>query len=229
MEDEGLKNPITHNMKRIIVIALMLTIIFGATGYARDNYSEKERKEFAKDAEKEAKRRAKELKKQKFQQAGAMSLETLLKQTLVKTKDFGGKCVIKEINVTNAKTLSLAEKRLLTNAQAEYAKEVEAIIKGKTTTNDNQSDEEGVEFMNEASETVFKKELKGDVKLAFYVYKENNDGSFWVKGYCLIDEDDTRRTLQRVADKVKDNLKLSEAISKALNDDIELKDDESED
>ena len=158
-----------------------------------------------------------------------MSLETLLKQTLVKTKDFGGKCVIKEINVTNAKTLSLAEKRLLTNAQAEYAKEVEAIIKGKTTTNDNQSDEEGVEFMNEASETVFKKELKGDVKLAFYVYKENNNGSFWVKGYCLIDEDDTRRTLQRVADKVKDNLKLSEAISKALNDDIELKDDESED
>lgn len=216
-------------MKRIIVIALMLTIIFGATGNARDNYSEKERKEFAKDAEKEAKRRAKELKKQKFQQAGAMSLETLLKQTLVKTKDFGGKCVIKEINVTNAKTLSLAEKRLLTNAQAEYAKEVEAIIKGKTTTNDNQSDEEGVEFMNEASETVFKKELKGDVKLAFYVYKENNNGSFWVKGYCLIDEDDTRRTLQRVADKVKDNLKLSEAISKALNDDIELKDDESED
>ncbi len=207
----------------------MLTIIFGATGNARDNYSEKERKEFAKDAEKEAKRRAKELKKQKFQQAGAMSLETLLKQTLVKTKDFGGKCVIKEINVTNAKTLSLAEKRLLTNAQAEYAKEVEAIIKGKTTTNDNQSDEEGVEFMNEASETVFKKELKGDVKLAFYVYKENNNGSFWVKGYCLIDEDDTRRTLQRVADKVKDNLKLSEAISKALNDDIELKDDESED
>ena len=184
----------------------MLTIIFGATGNARDNYSEKERKEFAKDAEKEAKRRAKELKKQKFQQAGAMSLETLLKQTLVKTKDFGGKCVIKEINVTNAKTLSLAEKRLLTNAQAEYAKEVEAIIKGKTTTNDNQSDEEGVEFMNEASETVFKKELKGDVKLAFYVYKENNNGSFWVKGYCLIDEDDTRRTLQRVADKVKDNL-----------------------
>lgn len=207
----------------------MLTIIFGATGYARDNYSEKERKEFAKDAEKEAKRRAKELKKQKFQQAGAMSLETLLKQTLLKTKEFGGKCVIKEINVTNAKTLSLAEKRLLTNAQAEYAKEVEAIIKGKTTTNDNQSDEEGVEFMNEASETVFKKELKGDVKLAFYVYKENNNGSFWVKGYCLIDEDDTRRTLQRVADKVKDNLKLSEAISKALNDDIELKDDESED
>lgn len=207
----------------------MLTIIFGATGNARDNYSEKERKEFAKDAEKEAKRRAKELKKQKFQQAGAMSLETLLKQTLVKTKDFGGKCVIKEINVTNAKTLSLAEKRLLTNAQAGYAKEVEAIIKGKTTTNDNQSDEEGVEFMNEASETVFKKELKGDVKLAFYVYKENNNGSFWVKGYCLIDEDDTRRTLQRVADKVKDNLKLSEAISKALNDDIELKDDESED
>ena len=207
----------------------MLTIIFGATGNARDNYSEKERKEFAKDAEKEAKRRAKELKKQKFQQAGAMSLETLLKQTLVKTKDFGGKCVIKEINVTNAKTLSLAEKRLLTNAQAEYAKEVVAIIKGKTTTNDNQSDEEGVEFMNEASETVFKKELKGDVKLAFYVYKENNNGSFWVKGYCLIDEDDTRRTLQRVADKVKDNLKLSEAISKALNDDIELKDDESED
>ena len=207
----------------------MLTIIFGATGNARDNYSEKERKEFAKDAEKEAKRRAKELKKQKFQQAGAMSLETLLKQTLVKTKDFGGKCVIKEINVTNAKTLSLAEKRLLTNAQAEYAKEVEAIIKGKTTTNDNQSDEEGVEFMNEASETVFKKELKGDVKLAFYVYKENNNGSFWVKGYCLIDEDDTRRTLQRVADKVKDNLKLSEAISKALTDDIELKDDESED
>ena len=117
----------------------------------------------------------------------------------------------------------------MTNAQAEYEKEVEAIIKGKTTTNDNQSDEEGVEFMNEASETVFKKELKGDVKLAFYVYKENNNGSFWVKGYCLIDEDDTRRTLQRVADKVKDNLKLSEAISKALNDDIELKDDESED
>ncbi|MGM9846195.1 MAG: hypothetical protein ACI30K_08240 [Muribaculaceae bacterium] len=216
-------------MKRIVVIALLLTFIIGATGYARDNYSEKERKEFAKDAEKEAKRRAKELKKQKFQQAGAMSLETLLKQTLVKTKDFGGKCVIKEINVTNAKTLSLAEKRLLTNAQAEYAKEVEAIIKGKTTTNDNQSDEEGVEFMNEASETVFKKELKGDVKLSFYVYKENNDGTFWVKGYCLIDEDDTRRTLQRVAEKVKDNLKLSEAISKALNDDIELKDDESED
>ncbi|MGM9851724.1 MAG: hypothetical protein ACI306_06240, partial [Muribaculaceae bacterium] len=137
--------------------------------------------------------------------------------------------VIRETNVYNAKSPSLAEIRVMENIQAEYAREMSAFLKGKVTTNDIMSDEEGVEYLNQAVETRMNKEFKGDVKLAFYVYKENNDGTFWVKGYCLIDEDDTRRTLQRVADKVKDNLKLSEAISKALNDGIELKDDESED
>ena len=122
-------------MKKILFIAMMLLVgVVTVEAQASKEYK-KQTEANRKSAEKIAKKQAKELKKQKWQSTGAVPLETLLANYYLETEAMcGGEKRGQEHTVNDAKSISMAEKRLLLDAQAAYAQEVKTML-GATLTN----------------------------------------------------------------------------------------------
>lgn len=199
------------------MIALAMVIGLGATTMAQSKDYRKQSAEYTKVAEKMAKKKAKELKKEKWQNSSSTDLETCLKNYFLETDAAcGGEKRAQEHTVTDAKTLSMAEKRLLLDAQAAYAQEVETLLTQTITdqASATSTDELDTYIANIAAKS--KHEFNGDVKRSFIIYKNNPDGkSLTVRAYYVIDENEGRLRAKRIADRVEKNSELSKVIENA--------------
>lgn len=204
-------------MKKILMIALALVIGLGVNVDAQSKQVQKQNAEYAKQAEKMAKKKAKELKKEKWQNAASTDLETCLVNYYLATEpSCGGDKRAQEHTVSDAKTVSMAEKRLLLDAQATYAQEVETLLTQTITgqTSATSSDELETYIANVAAKS--KHEFNGDVKRAFMIYRTNPDGkTLTARAYYVIDENEGRLRAKRIADQVEKNAELSKVIENA--------------
>ena len=203
-------------MKRIYLVLLLLTACLTAqTMYADETKDYK--KEVAankKAATKMAKKMAKELKKQKWEYAGATPLENILEKYYLQTlEEWGGTKKGQEHEISDATSLSMAEKRLLLLAQSTYAQEVETMLAAEIATNDHSEGGFDQEAYIAQVAAKSKHEFNGDVKRAFIIKKKNPNGKTWtVRGYYIIDENAGRLRSRQLAKDIEDNGKMIDQI-----------------
>lgn len=204
-------------MKKVLLIALLAVFGMSTTVMAQSKEYQKQKAEYGKVAEKMAKKKAKELKKDKWQNSSSVDLETcLLKYYLATEPSCGGEMRGVEHTVTDAKTLSMAEKRLLLDAQSNYAQEVETLLTQTITdqASATSSDELETYIANIAAKS--KHEFNGDIKRSFLIYKQNPDGkTISARAFYVIDENEGRLRAKRLAGTVKENVEISKTIEKA--------------
>lgn len=204
-------------MKKIFVMTLLFVFGMSVSTFAQSKEYQKQQAQYGKTAEKMAKKKAKELKKEKWQTSGATALETMLANYYMQTEEAcGGDKRGMEHTVTDAKTISMAEKRLLLQAQSAYAQEMESVLGATITEQDSATgtDELQTYIANVAAKV--KGEFNGDVKRSFLLYRQNPDGkSFTVRAFFVIDENSGRLRAKRIAQTVKDNNELSKEIENA--------------
>lgn len=200
-------------MKRAAALLLIVFLGIGVTAYAG---GDKEQKRYAKEAEKLAKKRAKELKKEKWVFNGANTLENALENYYLETEpSCGGDKESRSYDINNAKSIPLGEKRMLMNAQTEYIQEIKTAISGSIADHNAQTNDEQLEAYVSDVEARIAGELKGDVKRAFTLYKQNKNGTFLVRGFFIIDSNSTARKLDRYADQFQKDEDIANAIRKA--------------
>ncbi|MDE7411605.1 MAG: hypothetical protein K2M94_06165 [Paramuribaculum sp.] len=206
-------------MKRLLSIVLAFVIGLTAVSYAQSKEYIKEKVKNEKTANKLAKKMAKELKKEKWQSSGAVTLETALANYYLETEPTcGGVKKGIEHTVVDAKTLSMAEKRLLLEAQALYAQEVRTMLAQSITEQDSSTgtDELATYISNIAAKS--QNEFNGDVERAFIIYKTNPDGqSMTVRAFYVIDKENGLARARSIAEKVKQNNDIQKEIQKAVN------------
>lgn len=176
------------------------------------NYSEKEKKQFAKQAEKEAKDAVKKLEKQKWTYSGAGSLQKAYERYLLASSDFGGVGTIEVYEINNAPNLRNGEKSLMNQAQAMYAQENEAFLKGEQTSHSGNTD-----ITLDDNVVKMLAQFSGDVHRQFTVYKKNSDGTYDMRGFFVIDGQQTRAKLRRLAKDLDNELELSKKIKDNVN------------
>ena len=204
-------------MKKLILMTLLLALGMGTGALAQSKEYAKQQANYEKTAQKMAKKKAKEFKKQKWENGGATDLETLLATYYLETEpSCGGTKRGIEHMVSDAKTLNVAEKRLLLDAQTAYAQEIQTLLAATMTSQDSAtgSDELSTYIANVVAKS--KHEFNGDLKRSFIIYRTNPDGkTLTVRAYYTIDENNERLRVKRLAESVKQNAELSKEIEKA--------------
>lgn len=206
-------------MKKLLVIAIAFVIGLSSVATAQSKDYKKEQAKNEKVAKELAKKKAKEFKKGKWESSGSTDLETILVNYYLETEpSCGGEKRAIEHTVTDAKTLSMGEKRLLLEAQSAYAQEVRTMLAQTITEQDSATgtDEMATYISNIAAKS--QNEFNGDIKRAFILYRQNPDGkSVTVRGYYVIDEANGLARAKAIAAKVKQNTETQKEIQKAAN------------
>nr|MDE6247694.1 hypothetical protein [Muribaculaceae bacterium] len=112
--------------------------------------------------------------------------------------------------INGAKNLRNGEKSLINMAQATYAQENEAYLKLEQASHSGE-----VDVTIEDNVVKALAEFNGDVKRSFIIYKKNTNGTYDMRGYFIIDGNNTRAKLRRLAKDLSDEVELSGKIKKA--------------
>lgn len=204
-------------MKKLLLLAISFMISLAGTTLAQTKEYKKEQVQFEKTAKNLAKKKAKEFKKDKWETSGATDLETILINYYLETEpSCGGEKQGVEHTVTDAKTISMAEKRLLLDAQAMYAQEIRTMLAQTLTSQDSATGED--ELSTYISNVVAKSqnEFNGDLNRAFIIYRPNPDGkTLTVRGYYILDKKNGLARARSLAKKVEQNSKTQKMIEKA--------------
>lgn len=198
-------------MNRIFtILALCVALMSSLTSNAQE-YSAKERQSFAKEAEKEAKQAAKKLSKEKWQFNGVGTLEKAYERYLLQTADYGGVGEARSYEINNAPNLRNGEKSLMNMAQSVYAQENEAYLKLEQSSHSGE-----VDITLEDNVVKALAQFNGDVKRSFIIYKKNSNGTYDMRGFFIIDGDNTKAKLRKLAKDLSDEIELGDKIKKAV-------------
>ncbi len=204
-------------MKKILVLAL--AIVFGMTSvaFAQSKEYKKEQANNEKVAKNLAKKKAKELKKGKWESMGSTDMETALVTYYLETEpSCGGEKRGIEHMVSDAKTVSMAEKRLLLNAQSAYAQEVRTMLAQTITGQGSATGADELDTYIASTVAKSQNEFNGDLKRSLLIYRMNPDGkTYTVTGYYVIDEANGMARVKSLANKIDQNIKTQKAIEKA--------------
>lgn len=174
-------------MKKILSI-LLCSLIFSGVVCAQS-------KQEIKEAEKIAKTKAKQLSKEGWKLLESGTLETVLKA--LELKKMSGD--VEEIVGTADKmrSINLGKTTARNNAINEYAESAKSMIRGRITTDIQDINEHQVENLVSGYERLVLKEINGEVKSVYTLYKENKDGKYDVRGYFLVDQEAASKARKR--------------------------------
>ena len=116
--------------------------------------------------------------------------------------------------VDNAPNMPNGEKSLMNLAQSGYAQENEAYLKLEQA---NHSGEVAVTLEDNVVKALAA--FSGDVKRSFIVYKKTSNGRYDMRGYFIIDGDQTRSKLRKLAKDMSDETELAKKIKEAAGGD----------
>ena len=182
---------------------------------AQENYSEKQRKEFAKTAEKEAKSVVKVLEKEKWVFNGVGTLQGAYTRYLLQSSEYGGVYTLSSYEINNAPNLRNGEKSLMNMAQSSYAQENEAYLISEQKAHSGE-----VDITLEDNVIKALAQFNGDVKRSFIIHRKNGNGTYDMRGYFLVDSDNTRSKLRKLAQSLAEEHSMGDDIVKrVLNND----------
>lgn len=204
-------------MKKLLTIVLALMVGFGTVVVAdSNNLSEKEIKEIKKEAEKSAKKRVKEFKKQKWEYNGTSDLETKVEKYIIQTDEqigTGQECIV-ELN--NVNDLSVGEKMARIKAAQEYSAELRTMLVGTIDTHSSVKGEYTSDVYLDNWTAKVSQEVKSSIHKSFVLYKKDKKtGKYTLRVYYVIDNNTRKKALEDLADEIKDDAKLSDAIRRA--------------
>lgn len=182
--------------------------------FAQGNFSEKQHKEFAKSAEKESKNVVKSLQKEKWVFNGVGTLQGAYSRYLLQSKEYGGNFELASYEINNAPNLRNGEKSLMNQAQSSYAQENEAYLISEQKAHSGE-----VDITLEDNVVKALAQFNGDVKRSFVIHRKNADGTYDMRGYFVIDSDQTRSKLRKLAQNLSEEHSMGdEIVKRVLND-----------
>lgn len=204
-------------MKKLLTIVLALMVGFGTVVVAdSNNLSEKEIKEIKKEAEKSAKKRVKEFKKQKWEYNGTSDLETKVEKYIIQTDEqigTGQECIVELNNVSD---LSVGEKMARIKAAQEYSAELRTMLIGTIDTHSSVKGEYTSDVYIDNWTAKVSQEVKSSIHKSFVLYKKDKKtGKYTLRVYYVIDNNTRKKAFEDLADEIKDDAKLSDAIRRA--------------
>lgn len=204
-------------MKKLLTIVLALMVGFGTVVVAdSNNLSEKEIKEIKKDAEKSAKKRVKEFKKQKWEYNGTSDLETKVEKYIIQTDEQIGTGQEYIVELNNVSDLSVGEKMARIRAAQEYSAELRTMLVGTIDTHSSVKGEYTSDVYLDNWTAKVSQEVKSSIHKSFVLYKKDKKtGKYSLRVYYVIDNNTRKKALEDLADEIKDDAKLSDAIRRA--------------
>jgi len=174
-------------MKKILFL-LICTLMFSGSMYAQS-------KQEIKEAEKVAKSQAKQLTKDGWKLLESGTLEAVLKTHCLKKKTADVEEIVGTAN--KMRSINLGKTTARNNAMNEYAESAKSMIRGRITTDLRDIDENQVENLVSGYERLVLKEINGEVKSSYTLYRENKDGKYDVRGYFLVDLESASKARKR--------------------------------
>lgn len=196
-------------MKLNRIFLFLAAFLMAATVSAQSEYSQKQLNELTKQAEKESSKAVKELEKEKWIFSGVGTLKGVYKRYLLQSKDFGGSAELRSYDVNNAPNMRNGEKSLTNQAQSEYAQENEAYLIAEQKSHSGETD-----ITLEDNVIKMLAQFNGDVKRSFVIYKKNQNGTYDMRGYYVIDGDNTKAKLRKLADELSQEHAIGDEIVK---------------
>lgn len=183
-------------MKKLLVLAMGLIIAISGV-IAQPKNTDKE-------IWKQAKRTAKELTKEGWKIDDSKPLDVCLYEHNKKRRDSNDEQLISNvIGQTNVKTLNQAKRWAMINASTEYATSAIQMVKGRITSEISAGIEDvsSVDNFYAGYESCVVKEIQGELKLSFSLYREKKDGKIDCRIYYLINEDSASKARIRAMER----------------------------
>lgn len=174
-------------MKKILSFVLCITM-FAGVAYGQT-------KQEIKQAEKAAKSEAKTLAKEGWKLLETGSMEYVIKQQLLRKKTGDVEEIVGTAN--RMRSINLGKTTARNNAINEYAESAKAMVRGRITTEIRDIADDQVENLVGGYERLVLKEINGEVKSAYTLYKENKDGKYDVRGYFFVDQESASKARKR--------------------------------
>ncbi len=178
---------------------------------AQHNFSEKQLKELTKSAEKESKDVVKALEKEKWVFNGVGTLQGAYTRYLLQSTEYGGTYTLASYEINNAPNLRNGEKSLMNMAQSSYAQENEAYLISEQKAHSGE-----VDITLEDNVVKALAQFNGDVKRSFVIHRKNGNGTYDMRGYFLIDSDNTRSKLRKLAQSLSEEQSMGDDIVKRV-------------
>lgn len=172
-------------MKKIVLIFSILGFLAANIAYAQPNDSDKSRW-------RSAKKRAKELVHEGWKVDGSRSIEELLYLHYQKLADETNQELIGNvIGNTSVKTLNQGQQWAATNASISYAKQARQMVTGRINADISAGVEDApsVDSFYEGYEAIVAKEINGELRKSFSVYREKKDGCIDYKAFYIVNEE----------------------------------------
>ena len=171
-------------MKKVLFVAMALLVACSAS-FAQPKTSDKA-------LWKQAQKKAKELTKEHWKVDGSKSLEVVLFDHYKKMLDENNQELIGQvIGETNTKTRQRGQSYATTNACNLYAKQARQMVVGKVVSDmgANDIDIDSPESFYEAYESRVAKELAGELKVSFRLYRDKKNGYLDYQIFFIVNED----------------------------------------
>jgi hypothetical protein len=179
-------------MKKIISF-MLLCVMFVANAVAQPKNSDKS-------LWKMAKKEAKLLKKEGWKVDGSMPLENLLFNHYKKLADTNNQELIGNVmGNTSVQTLNQGQQWASSIVCVSYAKQAGQTVRGRLASEVGAGVAGGpsADSFYEGYESKVEKEIKGELKRSFSLYREKKDGGLDYKAYYTINEDEAHKARLR--------------------------------
>lgn len=183
-------------MKKFLMIAISLIVAFGAVNAANPE----------KVAQKYAKKQAKQFAKEGWRVDGIFTLEEVFysyRKALMEEGNYQLTGIVS--GNTSTKTINQAKQWAATNAAITYAKEAGMSMKGRIVASQHAAagDEAASDdSFFEAYEAQVQKEIKGELKMSFGLYREKPTGIEYT-AYYIVNEDKASKARMRALENLK--------------------------
>ncbi len=199
-------------MKKIISIVL-LGLFFISSAVAQPKSSDK-------GLWKTAKKEAKILKKEGWKVDGSMPLENLLYNHYKKLEDVNNQEIIGNVlGNTNVQTLNQGQQWAASMVTVSYAKQARQSIKGRLASEVGAGINESplADSFYEGYTSEVEKEIRGEIKRSFSLYKEKGSGGIDYKAYYIINEEDAHKARTRAIQMMMEESEFARANAERIS------------
>lgn len=171
--------------------------------------------------EKACKAKLKEYKKGNWQALGSKPMELVLIEHYDKLATLGNNGHEVEGISTRSKSINVGKQSAINNAVVTYAQEAGSTLQGRIVSdmNINGSKTTG-EFDNfiAAYERLVEKEIKGEMEPSFSIMRTNNDGTFEIRVYYIVEEDAAQKARVRAMEEAMKNSQIAQEHASEISD-----------
>lgn len=125
-------------------------------------------------------------------------------------------------NANAKKSINLAKTNARNNAINEYAEYARSMVRARINTDLVDLNDEQRENFVAGYERLVIKELNGELKPSFYIYKRNSDGTYEMRAFFIVDENAAaaanKKALETAAEEMGIARKYADEVSDFVND-----------